>query len=201
LRTLKTSQKLHFVGIVFNFYPHASFKIILFWIKKCQLCSAIFSGYTSSVVVKSYEYREAKMVLRDQGIGNIIDNLSSSVGDAIKMAERQISSFTGRRPFVADVIEEGDAYLVQVDLPGVEKENIAVSLEGGKLIITVTDPEEEEVEKDYLLQERGAMVGSRSFDFSALSATDDPSAELKDGVLKIRLVKSSSTQVKKITIA
>lgn len=102
---------------------------------------------------------------------------------------------------VVDVYENDDAIVVQAELPGVDKDQIAVDVEGRTLTLKGERSGENEVKEDsYYRRERVYGRFQRSF---ALPAEVDPEAvkaEFKDGVLKIEVPKPEASKPKQITV-
>ncbi len=93
--------------------------------------------------------------------------------------------------FRTDIIDKGDKYILQAELPGFSKEEINIGIEGDYLTISAEHKSEVEENKDnYIRKERRYGSFSRSFDISNIKA-DDISAEYKDGVLELDLPKQS----------
>lgn len=90
-----------------------------------------------------------------------------------------------------DVYEEDNKYVIEMDTPGIKKENINLEYEDGNLIITVSAKEEEHTEKKYLRRERVVVSKcSRSFYLGDINE-DEIRAEFKDGILKISVPKEN----------
>ncbi|MBT9258665.1 MAG: Hsp20/alpha crystallin family protein [Clostridiales bacterium] len=93
------------------------------------------------------------------------------------------------RSFRADVRETEDQYVVEADLPGVPKEAIRVSYEGGVLSIAVEEQKDvEQEEGEYLRRERYRGRTERHFVLENVRE-DEIQASFKDGVLKVVLPK------------
>jgi HSP20 family protein len=100
---------------------------------------------------------------------------------------------------VADVEEQDDAYVVQLELPGVKRENVTIELVGNELTIT---GEVKEEEKKGVVRKRMRRYGR--FDYR-LTLPDQLDAEkvdakLKDGVLTVRVPKAERAQRRQIDI-
>ena len=99
----------------------------------------------------------------------------------------------GARSFRVDVKDKGDAYELTAELPGMRKEDVALSYENSYLTIEARK-EEQKDEKDgagnYIRRERSTGSMSRSFYIDGIDETK-ASAEFKDGVLKVDLPKRS----------
>ena len=90
-----------------------------------------------------------------------------------------------------DIKEKKDKYLVDVDLPGFNKENIKLSLENGYLNISakVDKKEEHKDDEKYIRRERYSGECSRSFYIGDEIKEEDIQAEFKNGILMITIPK------------
>lgn len=94
-----------------------------------------------------------------------------------------------------DVEDKGSSYLLTADMPGIQKENLKISVENGVLTIAAeyasetreNDPEGD-TERRYLYQERRTGSMSRSFSLDGIEEKDI-SAAYADGVLSVTLPK------------
>jgi HSP20 family protein len=91
--------------------------------------------------------------------------------------------------FRTDIRDEGDSYLLEADLPGFDKKDIRLDLNGDILTIHA---ERHTEEKNYLRCERSYGSYSRSFDISQVDA-EGIKAKYKDGVLRLTLPKKQET--------
>jgi HSP20 family protein len=100
-----------------------------------------------------------------------------------------------------DIKEEDGRYLLEVELPGFNKEDIKLSLEDNYL--TVSAERKGEVNKDkhgYLHRERYYGSYSRSFYVGEIQETD-VTASYQNGILKVSYPKETKEEEKKyITI-
>ncbi|WP_338264157.1 Hsp20/alpha crystallin family protein [Corallococcus caeni] len=100
-----------------------------------------------------------------------------------------------------DVKETKDAYVFKADLPGVKQEDLEVSVTGQRLIISgKRDEEKREEGERYFTYERSHGSFSRSFTVPEGVDVDRVNAELKDGVLVLRIPKRAEAQSKRIQI-
>ena len=105
-----------------------------------------------------------------------------------------------------DIKEKKDKYLVDIDLPGYEKENIDLSLNDGYLQVhaKVTNEVNDDEEEKYVRRERYVGECSRSFYVGDDIEEDDIEAEFKNGILKITIPKKeqieNKNEVKQIEI-
>lgn len=99
---------------------------------------------------------------------------------------------SAERPLKVDVRDEGDHYLLEADMPGVDRENVHVDVNDGVLTISaeVNETHQSEENGRYIYRERRYGRTSRSFNLDGIRE-EDVSAEFKDGVLKLTLPKQS----------
>lgn len=97
-----------------------------------------------------------------------------------------------------DIREKKDKYLIDIDLPGFEKENINLSLEKGYLNIKAEVKKENHnnEEEKYVHRERFYSTCRRSFYVGEDITEKDIDAEFKNGILKISIPKKE--EVKKL---
>ena len=92
-------------------------------------------------------------------------------------------------PFRTDVIDNGDAYELDAELPGMEKENIQLRVEDNTLVISAEQKTENDAqEANYLRRERTVSSYSRSFSLEGIDA-DNITASYVNGILKLNLPK------------
>ena len=101
-----------------------------------------------------------------------------------------------------DVQEDKDNFRVRVELPGLKREDIDVSLDDGALVISgerkiETVPEGTEV----CVQERYYGKFSRTLTLPSAVATDKVNAAYKDGILTVTLPKAEEAKPKTITVS
>ena len=90
-----------------------------------------------------------------------------------------------------DIREKSDKYIIDIDLPGFDKENINLSLDNGYLNISakVDKLDEENDEEKFVKRERFYGECSRSFFVGDNIKEEDIDAEFKNGILKIEVPK------------
>ena len=92
----------------------------------------------------------------------------------------------------ADVSESEDAYTVEMNLPGVKKENVKIELKDGYLIVnasTKREVTEEDKKTKYIRKERYSGSGSRTFYVGKDLTQEDIKAKFEDGVIKLTVPK------------
>ncbi|WP_027929046.1 Hsp20/alpha crystallin family protein [Amycolatopsis thermoflava] len=100
---------------------------------------------------------------------------------------------------LADVSETEDAYVVEVDLPGVKRDDMAIELVGSELAVT---GEIKEKERQGLLRHRTRRTGQFSYRVTLPDRVDAEKIEaaLDEGVLTIRVPKSETIKPRRIAI-
>ena len=97
-------------------------------------------------------------------------------------------------PCRTDILDKGDKYVLKADMPGFNKEDIKIDIQGDQLTITAEHKEEtKEDRKDYIRRERKYGALTRSFDIEGINA-DGISASYNNGVLQLDLPKLVETK-------
>ena len=100
-----------------------------------------------------------------------------------------------------NVWEQDDAILVELEVPGVKKEHLDLSVVGKELSIRIERPDGEQEGVVYHRRERPVGNFSRVLPLPSEVDANRVSAELHDGVLTITLPKAESAKPRKITVA
>lgn len=101
---------------------------------------------------------------------------------------------------LADVEETDDAYLVELELPGVKKADVDISVGGRRLVVT---GERRERERHGFFRHRTRSVGRFHYEVTLPGAVeeDEVSADLGEGVLTVRLPKPPSDRRRRIPVS
>ena len=97
-----------------------------------------------------------------------------------------------------DIYENTEEYLLYVDIPGVNREDISIDLDNGQL--TLVGSRYLEKIKGPLMEEFGSAQYRRVFSVPQGIDQSKVDAELTDGVLKLHLPKSEAVKPRKIEI-
>ncbi len=101
-----------------------------------------------------------------------------------------------------DILNNEDSVVLNIELPGLKKEDISVKIEERVLTIQgerKTDSEENK--ENYYRRERTYGNFKRSFNLSDDVLIDDVNADFNDGILKLTLKKDTTKEeLKQITI-
>ena len=90
-----------------------------------------------------------------------------------------------------DIKEKTDKYLIGIELPGYQKENIKIDVEDGYLTVhaEINSDNEEKEEGKFVRGERYVGSCSRSFYVGNEVKSEDIKASFKNGILKIEVPK------------
>ena len=90
-----------------------------------------------------------------------------------------------------DIKEKKDKYLIDIDLPGYDKDNIKIEIQDGYLTIhaSVNKENDEEEKGKYVRKERYAGECSRSFYIGDKIKEEDIKAKFKNGTLTLEIPK------------
>jgi HSP20 family protein len=104
----------------------------------------------------------------------------------------------GWSPLV-DIEETDDAYVVEAELPGVDRKDVNVELVGSELTIT---GEAKEPERKGIVRRRNRRTGRFEYHVNLPGHVDAAKidARLADGVLSVRVPKSERAQRRKIEV-
>ncbi|MBI4418363.1 MAG: Hsp20/alpha crystallin family protein [Ignavibacteriales bacterium] len=115
--------------------------------------------------------------------------------------------FSGLFPFRAsgvpamDIAENDGEYAIVAELPGVKKEDVKISVENGNLILRGERKHYGLVEGTRVLRhETNTNPFVRTFELPEAVDVNQISAEMKDGILTIRLPKMEQSRPRQISI-
>lgn len=107
---------------------------------------------------------------------------------------RELNSITPE----VDIFENEDEILLHADMPGVERENLSVHIDNGKL--TLSGTRKLNAEGVVTWEEFGDAEYYRVFSVPQSIDIAKVNAELRDGVLRLHLPKSESAKPRQIEI-
>src|ERR1700722_1795597 len=112
---------------------------------------------------------------------------------------RPLDSFKRWNPAV-DVYQDSDQFTVYAELPGLKKEEIEISLDGGTLTIA-GERKQEGNAKEGFHTERYFGKFQRSLTLPAPVNSEKVNASYKDGILKVTLAKADEAKPKQIPVS
>jgi HSP20 family protein len=99
-----------------------------------------------------------------------------------------------------NVWEQGDALLVEMEVPGVKNDQVDISVAGGELSVKINRPEVDQEGVTYHRRERPVGSFTRVVQLPVEVDVNRVGAELHDGVLLITLPKAESAKPRKINV-
>ena len=100
-----------------------------------------------------------------------------------------------------DIVENDDEYIAQVELPGVNKDDVKITMENNILTLRgEKSQEKKEKSANYHRVERFYGSFRRSFELPGGVKNDKIDAEYKDGILTIRMPKEEEAKTKLIEV-
>jgi HSP20 family protein len=100
-----------------------------------------------------------------------------------------------------DISEHDDEFLVKVELPGVNRDDVKITIESNILTIRGEKKQEKEIKKEnYHRVERNYGSFQRSFTLPTTVKSDRIDAVYKDGILSIALPKAEESKPKQIEV-
>jgi HSP20 family protein len=122
----------------------------------------------------------------------------------IEDIDKDFFKFPKKRRFapLVDIYEKGNNVMMELELPGIKKDDIEICIEGDNLVISGEVREEKDIKKDnYYRSERRYGRFERSFTIDRSILPDEIEAKYQDGILKITLPKKEvKEESKKIEI-
>ena len=107
---------------------------------------------------------------------------------------------TGLREPLVDILDNGKALQLVAELPGIEKKDIEVSIDGQSLSIRAKsgfEAKEKKKGKGYYYHERGYQSFYRAIPLPVEVAAEKASAEFKNGILKVTIPKKHQEKAPK----
>jgi len=145
----------------------------------------------------------ANALIRRDPFGSLFDDF---FGDFFNRTGWPVAARSAEMPSVArarmDVIDKNDRFEVLVDLPGVKKEDIQVTIEGSRVAISAeSKSEKEEKEGERVLHsERYAASYARTFELPVEVTEAGAEASFENGVLRLVLPKRATVASKRLAI-
>ncbi len=121
----------------------------------------------------------------------IFDDMINTFRDKQGDFEKAMTEYTASTAKIAmDVIETDNDIIVKTDLPGVEKEDIAIDLSEDVLEVSAVFDDESEFEgENFIKQERRYGESKRSVSISQSIKIDESRAKFDNGVLTVTIPK------------
>lgn len=128
-------------------------------------------------------------------------NVEEKIEHGIDVAKDTFANVASHLPFANLAKKGNDAFKIEIDLPGVKKEDIELSVEDNILTIKAVRKMKNEVKKeDYYLCESDFGMISRSFILPEGIDSQKVDAKYEDGRLSVALEKEESRKAKSIAV-
>ena len=137
-----------------------------------------------------------------RNMSTLQDRINRLFEDAFpQKTDQEDLSVCAWRPLV-DIFETDDGVAIQVDLPGVKKDDVTVEVKNNLLTIQGLRQVEPTVsEEKYYRRERTCGTFLRSFNLRYPVAPENIKASFKSGVLTIQIPKPEEEKSKKISVS
>jgi HSP20 family protein len=127
--------------------------------------------------------------------------IENKVEKGLEIAKDTLSNVVKHLPFANFAKHSKETVNLEIDLPGVKKEDIDIQIEDGYLTVSAVRKMKNEVkEKDYYLCESSFGQISRSFVLPDNIDADKIDAKYEDGRLYVTLEKHESKKPKSISV-
>jgi len=142
-------------------------------------------------------------------IAKNIKNISSDLEHGLKQGlkegliktKNKLTNVASHLPFINLAKNRDNQHTIEIDLPGVEKQDIVINIQENTLTVSAERRMKEEVnEEDYYHLSSYFGKISRSFSLPETIDTDNVDAEYKDGRLYIRLNESDQKKKHQVSI-
>jgi HSP20 family protein len=131
----------------------------------------------------------------------VYKDMGSIIDDFLKTQNKDASFGEGKWAPAVDIREDKERFLVIADLPGVDKENMHISLE--KNILTLKGSrsyEQRDNQEGFSRVERSLGQFHRQFTLPQIADESQISAKYKNGILEISIPKKEQAMEKRIDV-
>lgn len=141
----------------------------------------------------------SRMVVRRMDQGHEM----APFGSMDRWFEEGLPSWFGGTPGLPiDLSETEDAYIIELDAPGVSKDDLELTLERNQLTVAVNaGAERDEADRRVLRRERQRIHAARTVRFAHAIDADGVAATFADGVLTVTAPKLASEKARRISIS
>ena len=125
------------------------------------------------------------------------DQLQAQMGELLESA---LSGDAAPWVPAVDIEETDDAWIVEAELPGVDKKDVDIRMNDNELVVR---GEIKERERQGILRRRTRRVGEFEFRVTMPSPAnaDDIDAKLDHGVLRVRVPKAQTSQPRRVEVS
>jgi HSP20 family protein len=137
-----------------------------------------------------------------QNFQNIVNTMEQTWPSSMLPTMRSMSPFemfdrwTDTRIPLCDVIDRGDKYEINIEIPGIDKEKVDTKATRNSIRISGTQSEKtKEKGKNYIYSERSYKSFHRQIPFAQEILPSQITAKTKNGVLEIEIPKRNPTRI------
>jgi HSP20 family protein len=131
----------------------------------------------------------------------VVNKVEESVEKGLEVVKDSFHNVASHLPFANLAKHNNDTYNIEIDLPGVKKEDIELKVEDDYLTVNAVRRYKNEIkEDDYYLCESNFGIISRSFVLGDNINRDKIEAKYENGRLYLSLEKVESKKAKSISI-
>lgn len=134
------------------------------------------------------------------GFDNLFEAFDRELLPALRPWFRVDDNEGFRMPLV-NINETDKEYVVSMELPGVQKKDLDVAIDGDQLVVTAERSEKVESEEGLLRCEIRSEKFRRSFTLGQTVDRENIKAKLENGMLKVTLPKKSDSVGRKIDVS
>ena len=134
-------------------------------------------------------------------VKDISSELEHGIKEGVKKTKSTLANVASHLPFINLAKDKDNQHTIEIDIPGVEKKDIDLSIDGNILTVSAERRMKEEVKKEdyYHLSSYFGKI-SRSFTLPETIDKDKVDAEYKDGRLYIRLNETEKKKQQRVSI-
>ena len=134
-------------------------------------------------------------------VKEISSELEHGIKEGVKKTKSTLANVASHLPFINLAKDKDNQHSIEIDMPGVEKKDIDLSIDGNILTVSAERRMKEEVKKEdyYHLSSYFGKI-SRSFTLPETIDKDKVDAEYKDGRLYIRLNETEKKKQQRVSI-
>ena len=134
-------------------------------------------------------------------VKEISSELEHGIKEGVKKTKSTLANVASHLPFINLAKDKDNQHTIEIDIPGVEKKDIDLSIDGNILTVSAERRMKEEVKKEdyYHLSSYFGKI-SRSFTLPETIDKDKVDAEYKDGRLYIRLNETEKIKQQRVSI-
>jgi HSP20 family protein len=140
-----------------------------------------------------------ELISMEREFGKLFDTFNNRFG--LKSSKEDEDFMNAVWSPLTDVVENKDNYSLHLDLPGIKKEDVKITFNNGKLIISGERKyENEKKDSTYHHIERAFGKYYRAFNLPEKIVEDKIDANFKDGTLSITIPKAEEAKPKQIEV-